>query len=105
MSKLGLSAGVQYNDYIGGIALDSADLVDLNSFLKDQGIAVQEEYVIGFESFIHPEKLGEPFVIDVTVHLENISTEAIREVSVGIEFIKFIKLFKRINFVAEKMKR
>lgn len=105
MSKLGLSAGVQYNDYTGGIALDSADLANLNSFLKAQGIAAQEEYAIGFESFIHPEKLEAPFVIDVTVHLENISTEVIRKVEVGIEFIKFIKFFKRINFVAERMKR
>lgn len=105
MSKLGLSAGVQYNDYTGGIALDSADLLSLNSFLKDEEVAAPGEYVLGFESFIFPERLDEPFVIDVTVHLGNISTETIRKVEVEIEFIKFIKFFKRINFVAENMKR
>lgn len=105
MSKLNLTAGVQYNDFVGSIAFDNADKNTLIDFLKQQGEAKAGEFVLGYEVFVHPGSLNDSTDIKVVVHLGNISTEDVRTVEVTVGVLQFLKFFKRINFVAENRGR
>lgn len=101
MTKLNLSAETQYDDYIGSIAFDDEDIQDLNSYLQKENLIEEREFILGFEVFLHPKHLSKDQNIDVSIHLGGDASENVRQLEIAIGLIDFLKLFKRVNFVAQ----
>ena len=101
MSKLNLTASTQYNDYVGEVAFDKADTQNLANYLAQNQLKTSDEFILGFEVFIHPLSLTPSSDIDVEIYLGNISDDKHRKIEISVNLITFFKLFKRVSLVAK----
>lgn len=105
MSGLNLVAGAQYDDWKGQIALDDADNVNVNKFLRSHGTLGEGDFLFGYELFMHPEAKWFDGKVDVTFYVGP-DADSIREEKIpDMEILEFFKLFKRINIVAQSKYR
>ena len=113
------SASVQYNDWEGTVAADRADKNDLNDYLKTNGLAKDDEFVIAATVYIAENRsdvMGHTRIRALLFHgssLDFVATELnslhgpipVREVDIPLPLSGFIDLFKRfsLNLTVEKL--
>ncbi len=104
------TAGVQYDDWLGSAAADSADQGDIHALLNDRGLVSPGEFVVGIELFSGgPDYHGKAHV-GVSVFLVKADTFAeaasvtqqvnfeVKKIDLEIETLEeFFCLFKRFN--------
>ncbi|WP_230350687.1 hypothetical protein [Lelliottia sp. WAP21] len=90
MEKEHFKAHVQYDDWKGSVAADSADQEDFSDFLRDKGVLKEGEIVKGI-SFYSAERFFdvEAFVSD--------DEHGLRREKVKMTIEEFFKTFKRFS--------
>lgn len=107
-----LTASVQYNDWKGTAAADSADHASVQSYLKDKGYLGDEAFVVGFRVWFganHGDVVTtisvRALVADGTgfdnVNAQVTSADVLRlkELNLELPIGEFFGLFKRFNLV------
>ncbi|MDX7938831.1 hypothetical protein SJ000_01250 [Acinetobacter baumannii] len=103
-------AGVQYDDYTGTLAADSADLINIKQELIKVGLINENEFVIGLDFYPLGQYSGQDKEISVDYYiLDSFNFEefrdqirngikpTVRKVNQDLTFREFFDLFKRFN--------
>ncbi|NIF34197.1 hypothetical protein F3J29_18900 [Enterobacter sp. Cy-643] len=90
MEKEHFKAHVQYDDWKGSVAADSADQEDFSDFLRNKGMLNDGEVVKGI-SFYSAERF---FDVEAYVFDDN---QELRREKVEMTFEEFFKTFKRFS--------
>ena len=90
-------ASVQYNDLKGTVAADRSDDDYLAGQLERQGLIGDNEHLIGIEMYTFDSNVDDEKPLWVTVLIQNIDDDSIRELRVDMTEKEFFKCFKRFN--------
>ncbi|WP_260291948.1 hypothetical protein [Sedimenticola hydrogenitrophicus] len=104
-------ASVQYNDWKGSSAADSADQKGPSTWLKENGHINDGEFLLGVKMFagenhgVHEDPVFVEFLIATSGNFENIKTMIegsagpieVRRVRIDMDLSQFIGLFKRFD--------
>ncbi|SEI63875.1 hypothetical protein SAMN05421762_3199 [Pseudooceanicola nitratireducens] len=95
-------ASVQYNDFKGSVAADRSDTERMSDYLVAQGLATDDERVVGYRiSFMGNH--GDEYEPGVLVYLQKGSYDdpdkVVRAIDIQMSGPKFFSFFKRFSLV------
>ena len=94
------SAGVQYNDFKGTVAADRSDNIALVDFLKGEGLAKENERIVGVRENPGNEMASPGVVAYLAEAVEDFSSPTtIRAIDIQISTAKLLSFFKRFDLV------
>lgn len=102
MSNTNFTAGAQYDDWKGEIALDDEDINTLTSYLNNK--LINGDVIVGIDTFFFGKELKRHGNIDVKVYVKNEQqySSSYKKIDFSINIVDFFSLFKRVNLVASK---
>ncbi|MBS7836325.1 hypothetical protein B9T11_04980 [Wohlfahrtiimonas chitiniclastica] len=100
MTILNLTAAAQYDDWKGEVALDNADTNSIYNFVKNSEQWNDGDLLFGYELFMHPTGSSADGNVAVGFYVGP-DTSNIRKITIEIDIMDFLRLFKRISIVAE----
>lgn len=101
MSTTTFTAGVQYDDWRGDIALDDEDFNNLRKYLTQQNKIADGHVITGFKTYMHGDILKKDRKIGVDIYLQK-GTGEYTEEKIELDIEQFFGFFKRINITASR---
>ncbi len=97
MSEENFTASVQYDDFTGTVAADNADQGSLSSWLRDEELTEENEFLIGVEMYSGDSFLEDENSAWVGLLLQNSDDNTIRKIRVDMSLEDFFSFFKRFE--------
>ncbi len=98
------SARVQYNDFKGSVAADQADEIALLKYLQEEGLAQEDEIVIGVRVVFNGkqgQEVPKPGIVAYLVAMgwDQVSPKKVRAVDIDMTTAKLFSFYKRFDLV------